>query len=514
MKKQSMGVALSIMAFTAVLAAVEAAAAIEPACLFNDNMVLQRGKAVPVWGRATAGNEIRVSFAGERVKTVVGADGCWRVDLPEMEASSEGRTLEIVESEPGWFGSTVDTKEVTNVGVGEVWLCGGQSNMTFAMWPSPSIGQHAGRERNGYYDLLLTDEPDVRGVHMPCCWAPKEVDHARLGWFDFTPANDRGNFSAAAWHFAVRLHQALKVPVGVIECAWGGSCIETWIPPFAYAESKSFKALATRPVRTEWTEAEKKNPKNKGKKPDFHQDPRACWNAMVHPLAPYAIKGAIWYQGCSNRGRWAEYYEMLETLRAGWGRAFECGADMPFFLCQIAPYGYGCADNEEKDTGATQIREEMERFGRSNGNNVGCAILSDVGELDNIHPGDKRTVGTRLAALALNRIYGRKDLKCDAPVFVAAKLSADGKKVTLTFDNVESWNRNGTYAPRFELAGGDGKYVAVKAEYTTRSKTIDLVVPAGLVPEKVAYMRRSCVHGFIKNEAGLPLGPFRGTVSR
>ena len=99
-------------------------------------------------------------------------------------------------------------------------------------------------------------------------------------------------------------------------------------------------------------------------------------------------------------------------------------------------------------------------------------------------------------------------------MFVAAKLSADGKKVTLTFDNVEGWNRNGTYMPRFELAGGDGKYVAVKAEYTARSKTIDLVVPTGLVPEKVAYMRRSCVHGFIKNEAGLPLGPFRGTVSR
>ncbi len=514
MKKQSMGVALSMMALTAVLAAVEASAAIEPACLFNDNMVLQRGKAVPVWGRATAGNEIRVSFAGACVKTVVGADGCWRIDLPKMEASSEGRTLEIVECGPAGGASAVDTKVFKNVAVGEVWLCGGQSNMTFAMWPAPSIGQHAGRERNGYYDLLLTDEPDVRGVQMPCCWAPKEVDHARLDWFDFTPANDRGSFSAAAWHFAVRLHQALKVPVGVIECAWGGSCIETWIPPFAYAESKSFKELATRPVRTEWTEAEKNNPKNKGKKPDFHQDPRACWNAMVHPLAPYAIKGAIWYQGCTNRGRWPEYYEMLETLRAGWGRAFECGADMPFFLCQITPFGYGCADNEEKDNGATQIREEMERFGRSNGNNVGCAILSDVGELDNIHPGDKRTVGTRLAALALNRIYGRKNIKCDAPVFVAAKLSADGKKVTLTFDNVEAWNRNGTYVPRFELAGGDGKYVAVKAEYSTRSKTIDLVVPAGLVPEKVAYMRRSCVHGFIKNEAGLPLGPFRGTVSR
>jgi len=263
-------------------------------------------------------------------------------------------------------------------------------------------------------------------------------------------------------------------------------------------------------METEPTPEQIASAKKKGRKPQLHQQPRACWNAMIYPLAPYGIEGAIWYQGCTNRGKWKQYYEMLTALRTGWSKRFEV-ADMPFFLCQITPYGYGFK-TEEDDPGEVQIREEMERFGRSNGNNVGCAILSDIGELDCIHPGDKRTVGTRLAALALNRIYGRKDLKCDAPVFDKAVLAADGRRVTLSFRNVDGWCMKGSYAPRFELAGKDGAYVAVKSVVKADVKTIDLVVPDGMEPTDVAYMRKSCVHGFLKNEVGLPLGPFRGSI--
>ena len=500
MKKQ-------IILFCAASAVLAAFAKLEPATLFNDNMVLQRGRSVPVWGKADAGSEVTVSFAGQTVTAKAAADGRWRANLSALTAEAKGREFTIEEKGANGVSDKVTYR---NVVVGEVWLCGGQSNMTFAMWPANSVGKHAGRERNGYYDIALTDEPDVRGVHMPNCWAGEEKDHARLEWFDFTPDHDRGNFSAAAWHYAMRLNYSLKVPVGVIECAWGGSCIETWIPPFAYAESKSFKALATKTIRTELTEAERANQKKTGRGPALHQQPRACWNAMVYPLAPFAIKGAIWYQGCTNRGRWKEYYEMLETLRAGWGRAFECGGDMPFFLCQITPYGY---TSEAADNGETMIREEMERFGLSNGPNVGCAICSDVGEIDNIHPGDKRTVATRLAALALNRVYGFKKLKCDAPVFEKATVSADGAKITLSFRNVEGFNRNGEYPEQFELAGEDGKWTLVKASYSAKGNTITLDVPAGLKPVQLAYMRKSCVHGFIKNEAGLPLGPFRTGLS-
>ena len=236
---------------------------------------------------------------------------------------------------------------------------------------------------------------------------------------------------------------------------------------------------------------------------------------MVYPLAPYAIRGAIWYQGCTNRGKWAEYYEMLETLRAGWGKAFGLGPEMPLFICQIAPFDYSwnkSQDPESADNGVCEIREEMERWGRDNAPLAGCVNLSDVGELDCIHPGDKRTVGTRLAAMALNRIYGFKDLKCEAPVFRKAVLSEDGRKVTLSFDNVTGWCRKGLYKERFELAGTNGCYVSVACPYKASVPTVDLDVPTNMVPKKVAYLRRSCVHGFLKNEAGIPLGPFRGEV--
>ena len=461
----------------AVLAAAPLAAELVPAALFNHNMVLQRDRKVAVWGTADAGADVTVAFAGATAKGRAGADGRWRVDLPPMQADATPRAMTISSSKG-------DTLVYTNAVVGEVWLCGGQSNMTFAMWPRPSVGQHAGRERNGYYDIMLTDAPAVRGVRMNECWSAEPKGHA---------------------HYAMRLHRALKVPVGVIESAWGGSCIETWIPPAAYAASKSFKDLATRPIRTEPNEQEKARQKKTGRGPSLHQQPRACWNAMIHPLAPYALRGAIWYQGCTNRGKWREYYEMLETLRAGWGAAFEC-PDMPFFLCQIAPYGY---TSEERDNGETQIREEMARFARDYAPRAGLAVLSDVGEIDNIHPGDKRTVGTRLAALALNRLYGFAQLKCDAPELDAATVAADGRTVTLTFRNVEDWCLNGTYQPRFELAGADGAYVLVKSRAVPKTNRVELTVPDGLVPKRVAYMRKSCVHGFLKNEAGLPLGPFR-----
>ena len=496
-----------LMTLAAVMAAIAMHAALTPATLFGDHCVLQRGKKVPVWGKADPGAAVTVEFAGQKKQAKADGAGCWRVDLDPLEVSCDPREMRIAAD-----GAAHEEVVLKDVLVGVVWLCGGQSNMTFAMWPEPRIGTHAGREMNGYYDIMLTDAPLVRGVNMPQCWSAEEKDHAKLKWFAFTPANARDAmvFSGAAWHFAVRLNQALKVPVGVIESAWGGSCIETWIPPDGYLASENFKGLATRKIATEATPEQVAQAKKSGRKPSLHQQARACWNAMIYPLAPYGIEGAIWYQGCSNRGRWKEYYEMLTALRAGWSKRFEV-ADMPFFLCQITPYGYGFK-TEEADPGEVQIREEMERFGRSNGNNVGCAILSDIGELDCIHPGDKRTVGTRLAALALNRIYGKKNLKCDAPVFDKAVLSADGKRVTLSFHNVDGWCMKGTYEPRFELAGTNGVYAAVKSVIKSNVKTIDLVVPDGVEPKKVAYMRRSCVHGFLKNEAGLPLGPFRGQV--
>ncbi len=478
------------MFFAALAAALSASAVLEPGALFSDNMVLQREKPVAVWGKADPGATVTIAFAGAEVKATADAAGNWRGNLPAMKADATPKTLA--------FASTSGEKMAfQNVVVGEVWLCGGQSNMTFSLWPAPRVFQHAGREKNGYYDLWLTNEPEIRGVNIRQSWSAQPRGLARQTWTAFTPGK-MGNFSGAAFHYALRLHQALKIPVGVIVSAWGGSRIEPWIPPCGFEAVPSVKALATQPIVDR-----SRNPR---KNADLHQLPRACWNAMVSPLAPYTLRGAIWYQGESNRGEWRRYYDLLKALHAGWSTAFEC-PDMPFYLVQIAPYGY---QSEAADPGETQIREEMERFAAEE-KNCGLAVISDVGEVDNIHPGDKRAVGTRLAALALNRLYGFKNLICDAPKFKAVSPVKSGR-VTLTFDHVAAWNLNGTSPLRFELAGADGKYVEVKS--ALKGNTVELVVPAGMTPAKVAYMRKSCWHGFLKNEAGLPLGPFRADLPK
>ena len=309
-----------LMTLAAVMAAIAMHAALTPATLFSDHCVLQRGKKVPVWGKADPNATVTVEFAGQKKQAKADAAGCWRVDLDPLEVSCDPREMRIAAD-----GAAHEEVVLKDVLVGVVWLCGGQSNMTFAMWPEPRIGTHAGREMNGYYDIMLTDAPLVRGVNMPQCWSAEEKDHAKLKWFAFTPENARDAmvFSGAAWHFAVRLNQALKIPVGVIESAWGGSCIETWIPPDGYLASENFKGLATRKIATEATPEQVAQAKKSGRKPSLHQQPRACWNAMIYPLAPYGIEGAIWYQGCTNRGKWKEYYEMLTALRTGWSKRFE-----------------------------------------------------------------------------------------------------------------------------------------------------------------------------------------------
>ena len=234
-----------LVAIAAAVSAMTVHAELTPAALFSDHCVLQRGRKIPGWGKADPGATVTVSFAGQDKTATAKADGRWRIDLDPLEASCEPRSLRIVSD-----GAVREEVVLKDVLVGVVWLCGGQSNMALRMWPSPSVGKHEGRENNGYYDLMLTSEPLVRGVKMPLCWSEEERDHDTLRWFAFTPDNYESgmNFSAAAWHFAVRLSQGLKMPVGVIESAWGGTCIETWISPEGYAASERFRNLATRKI--------------------------------------------------------------------------------------------------------------------------------------------------------------------------------------------------------------------------------------------------------------------------
>ena len=467
---------------------------VDPAPLFNHNLVLQRDRKVPVWGRADPGEKFRVAFAGQSLETTADPAGKWRVDLAPMAASCEPRNL------------TVGGQTYTNVVVGEVWLCSGQSNMSFELWQKPRVGRHSGRERNGYYDALLTDEPLIRAatVGLDVAAEPKAI--RRRNWIPFVPANfkDMCHVSAVGFHYAQRLHETLKVPVGIIISAWGGSHIEPWISPEGYHASEHFVALATQPVRMELTPDERERVEERRRKEGWgfpqgllNHQPRSIYYAMIAPLEPYAFRGVIWYQGEANQKNWKDYYELLTALKRGWAKTFE-NPDMAFYLAQIAPYNYG-------NDGSVRIREEMARFGMDEPN-CGTAVLSDVGELDNIHPGDKRTVGTRLAALALNRTYGFKHVPCDAPALASYEKLSDGR-LRLVFNHVRAWCMNGDCKPPFEVAGTNGVFVAATCgDYC--DNTLVLTPPKGVDAVRLSYMRVFSQQGFLRNEAGLPLGPF------
>lgn len=469
------------------------AAALSPAAPINHNMVLQRDRPVAVWGKANPGATVSVRFGGLVAEATAGADGAWRVSLPPMSAEGKGRTLEI---DAGASGRVA----FTNVVVGEVWLCSGQSNMSMPLWDKPYIGKNGNRETNGYLDAALVDEPEVRGMMVPRQWSPEPKDIPRLEWKPFAPGRQRA-FSALAFHYALTLHRALKVPVGVIQSAWGGTRIEPWISADGFADEPQVAHLAEKPVNTVAPV-----PDNDSKKPrrdTRHQQPRAIYNAMIHPLAPYTVRGALWYQGESNCADAGIYAGFLRALHSGWSKAFEC-PDMPFYLVQIAPYG-GYVQAGADDTRFCEIWEAEAEFARTQ-KNCGMAVIVDVGEIDNIHPGDKRTVAMRLAALALNRTYGRKDVPCDSPVLKSWKI--EGDTFHLEFAGCTAWVMHGGEQPPFEIAAADGNFVPAQAKFG-KDGAVAVRADGVAEPKELRYMWSWRRLGRLKNEVGLPLGPFR-----
>ena len=469
----------NVIGWAVLAGALSLEAAVKLGSPFADGMVLQREKPVAVWGTADAGEEVTVSFAGQSAKAKAGADGKWLVRLAPLAASAESRVLRA------------NNAEVKDVLVGEVWLCSGQSNMSMIMWNNPYIGMHGNRETNGYLDTMMVNEPEVRGCTVPAVWSvePKELAKP-LVWKRFAPGQQR-HFSAIAFHYALALHQALKVPVGVIVSAWGGTNIETWISPDGYQSVPGLETFAAKPLL-----AKSDNPKM-----ELHKQHRALYNAMIHPLLPYTLRGALWYQGESNRGQGLKYKDYLHALWNGWAKAFE-NPELPFYLVQIAPFDYWLKPTDP-GVSACDIWEAEERFAKEN-KFAGMATIVDVGEHDNIHPGDKRTVALRLAALALNRNYGRTDIPCDNPSLKSYTIEGDTFK--LVFDHVKSWVMHGNDPVNFEIAGADGKFVPATAKFLPGA--IEVKAAEVAAPKQLRYLWNWQKTGRLKNDYGLPLAPF------
>jgi len=455
-----------------VLAAGTARADVTLHPLFTDNMVLQQKAKLPVWGKAAPGEEVSVVLFDGKTKTGTGtakADdkGDWKVTLDEQKAGTTYR-LEVK-------GKTDVTR--TNVAVGEVWVCSGQSNMEWSVDASFDPAKVKAGALNANLRLFTVAKK----------FSPTPLsDYADLKhfgqWADSKPTNV-GGFSAVAYHFGQAVQKVLNVPVGLIHTSWGGTVCEAWTSPDALAAVPELKYLADRATGGKTNQ----------------NTPAALYNAMIHPLLPFAAKGAVWYQGESNAGRAYEYRTLFPAMIEDWRKKW--GTDLAFHLVQLAPWHA----NDTEGVSWAELRE-AQTLTTTKLKGVGMAVITDVGDLLDIHPRDKTTVGNRLARAALAQTYGQKVVG-RGPTYKG--MTADGDKVTLAFENVGT-GLVAKYATLngFAACGEDQYFYPAKA---VLQGTDAIVVTCDKVSKPVAvrfgWKNYPVVN--VYNKEGLPMVPFR-----
>jgi len=411
--------------------------------IFGDDMVLQRDVPVPVWGDAAAGETVTVRFGGQTKNVTAGKNGHWRVTLDPLHTASDGREMTVTGG-----GKTI---RMRNVLVGEVWLCSGQSNMEYSMRKNSKFQKGADAldsARNPLIRIFL-----VRNNYSK----PDRHIHRRWDTAEGKPLRD---FSAAGYFFARELYSRLHVPIGVISNAIPGSRIEPWLPD----TGKFYKTLVT-------------------------------------PLAPYALKGFLWYQGESNcfLGDTLRYAGKMKTLIEGW-RSLWGNSGLSFYFVQIAPYYYS------KTTGSTGTEpafwEAQEKA--LSLPHTGMVVTTDLVDTPlDLHPAYKWEVGRRLALLALAKDYGQQ-VTYSGPVYLGMRIS--GRKVELTFAGgplvdrkplrwFETEDKNGKFAPATAIIAGDDK----------------IILKARTRPIGVRFGWKETAQPNLFNKEGLPAMPFRAT---
>ena len=472
------------------------------ASVFSDNAVLQRGRPIPVWGWCEAGETVTVEFRGHRVRTT-SANGRWVVRLPRQDAGGPDSLTVRGHSQ---------TTTLTNILVGEVWVCSGQSNME---WP-------LGRSENSKADIDASANPRIRLFTVPKLKADAPVDDVKSHWELCNPESVPG-FSAVAYYFGAALEKARQVPIGLIHTSWGGSPAEVWMRPDVLAGDPDFKrsiidGFAQRLPAFEaslvaW-EKEAADLKAQGKKP-AKQKPSIGWkpselyHGMITPIVPYAIAGAIWYQGESNAGRAQEYSRLFPAMIRNWRRDWDQGS-FPFLAVQLAPWDKGRKRSPEQITAApgdsdwAELRE-AQLLATKVLPRVGMAVITDVGDKDDIHPVKKKPVGERLA-LAARAIAYRERIVASGPEFV--RMSVSRSQARLTFTHVgKGLEAHGGALTGFQICGSDRGWVWADARIEGRH----VIVSSPKVPKPIAvrygWSDFPVVNLF--NIDGLPATPFR-----
>ncbi len=473
--------------------AVRGAAEVRVARVFTPHMVLQREAAVPVWGWAAPGEQVTVTFAGQKKEAVAAAaDGAWKVELAPLKAAGEGRELVVA-------GAT-NTVTLADVVVGDVWLCSGQSNMVFTMGATRDAA--AIRAANFPQIRFLTVKKT--SAAQPAADLPED----QKGWTPVSPAT-AGGCSAAAFYFARRIHQETGLPIGLLVSAVGGTAIESWMPP--------------EELKTAMADARVQADKARVPRLPAAGQRSGLFNGMILPLWPYAIKGALWYQGEANGMEGLGYQAKMEGLIGGWRKRW--GAAFPFYHVQLVNFVMkkdfitDRTQEPEGDDSWARLREaQMKSLAIPH---TGMAVGIDVGLAANIHPTNKFDLGERLARWALAKDYGKKELVYSGPLYKGMKVG--GRRIRIEFEphsvgsGLMAGKKEGL-APavadpagkltRFAIAGADRKWVWAEAVIEGNA----VVVSSPEVPNPVAVRYAFSMNpdgANLYNKEGLPASPFR-----
>ncbi len=433
--------------------------------LFSDNMVLQQDFNAPVWGWADPGEKVSVKgswqlFGGS--SATADKNGKWMLKIKTPKAS-------------GPFSLTVRGKNVVkinNVLIGEVWICSGQSNMQMRLTAKP------GWKLKGVFnypnEIAAANYPDIRMFTVKKAIADEPQPYCEGSWSQCSPET-AGGFSAAGYFFARELHKELGIPFGMIHTSWGGTPAEAWTSEEYLRQLPDYVPIPAKNQNT----------------------PTVLYNAMIAPIIPYGIKGAIWYQGESNTGRAYQYRTLFPTMIQCWRNDWAQG-DFPFYFVQIAPFNYGseyvCPELQEAQLMTLSLP------------NTGMAVTTDIGNPIDIHPRNKQMVGRRLALWALAKNYGRKDIVYSGPLY--GSMQKQGDKIRIFFDHTGSGLFSlGGNLKHFTIAGENKEFVEATAEID--NNTVVVSSPDVKKPLSVRYAWTNTAVGNLYNFEMLPASPFR-----
>lgn len=471
--------------------------------LVGDNMVLQQNAKVNLWGWAAPNEKITIQLGWQTAPVALAAnsDGTWKTTVNTPQGSEKKYTIAIEAS---------NTIKLQNILVGEVWICSGQSNMYFP------VGKEDGTWKTGVvnYEEEIKNAvyPNIRIFTVLTKASQKPLDDVAGSWKECSP-NSVKTFSAVAYFFGRDLYQKLNIPIGLISSSWGGTKAEAWTSQTVLEENPDFLSILENDAKNEKVHQEKLEnyysnlkkeriannndlSKTELKKPKKEENKTSyvLYNAMLHPLINYTMKGVIWYQGESNAEQAYLYRSLFPAMVKNWRSDWNQG-DFPFYYVQITPH-----------KGQNPDIREAQLFSLKNIPNSGMVVTTDVGNATNIHPMDKQTVGHRLALIARAKTYNEGNLVYSGPIYNQMKIKKN--RVQLFFEHADSGLvQKGDTLKEFEIAGEDKVFYPATAKIDGKTVVVSAVKVKN--PVAVRFAWKAVPEPNLFNKENLPASPFR-----